>query len=101
MAQTALEAALQEFPASLERSERWRAVARRVGRPLNDCVSRYQELRQVQLFPLLLSFCCFSFAAAAPLKVFMLNLRLLRLRLRLRLRRRLRLLLQQPWRGSC
>jgi hypothetical protein len=68
MAQTALEAALQEFPASLERSERWRAVARRVGRPLNECVSRYQELRQVQLFPLLLSFCCFSFCCCCAPK---------------------------------
>ncbi|GBG29731.1 DnaJ-like subfamily C member 2 [Hondaea fermentalgiana] len=44
--QSALEAALKEFPASMDKNERWKSIAKAVpGKKKKDCVARFKELR--------------------------------------------------------
>ncbi|GBG33416.1 DnaJ-like subfamily C member 2 [Hondaea fermentalgiana] len=45
--QTALDAALAEFPASMDKNERWKSIAKAVpGKTKRDCVDRFKKLRQ-------------------------------------------------------
>lgn len=44
--QAALEAALKEFPPSMDKNERWKSIAKAVpGKKKKDCVARFKELR--------------------------------------------------------
>lgn len=43
----ALEAALQKFPSSLERNERWQKIAKVSGRSVRECVDRWLFVREV------------------------------------------------------
>ena len=46
--QEALEAAMVEFPASMDKKERWRSIAGKVpGRGVKACVARVKYLRTV------------------------------------------------------
>mmetsp|Transcript_2710 Transcript_2710/g.4527 ORF Transcript_2710/g.4527 Transcript_2710/m.4527 type:complete len:643 (+) Transcript_2710:121-2049(+) len=46
--QAALEQALKEFPASMEKNERWKSIAKAVpGKKKKDCVERFKQLRQL------------------------------------------------------
>jgi DnaJ family protein C protein 2 len=48
--QAALEEALKRFPASIEKNERWKEIAKCVpGKKKRDCVERFKALRQIVL----------------------------------------------------
>jgi len=48
--QSALEAALKEYPASMDKNERWKAIAKAVpGKKKKECVERFKVLRQLLL----------------------------------------------------
>jgi len=45
--QAALDAALAEFPATMDKNERWKSIAKAVpGKSKRECVERFKELRQ-------------------------------------------------------
>ena len=45
--QTALEKALRDFPASMEKNERWKAIAGAVpGKSKKECIARFKEVRE-------------------------------------------------------